>query len=232
MGYEFDWGLPFRKPYSDWLLDGMGVTMLLTLVSTLGSFLLGVCGACFRTSSFRSLRWTAIVYVEIFRNIPTMFWIFFFYFLLPTLLPETLGGQLNRWSGLPLTAACTGLLLSNGAHVAEIIRSGIQSLPKKQQASGLALGLHPLRVWWSIILPQALQVSLPALGPRMAHNFHNTSLALVISVQEFTWQTQQIESITFRGFEAVTIASLFFISITLLITTGFRLLERRGARRR
>lgn len=225
MGYEFDWGLPFRKPYSDWLLSGMCITAVLTIVSTVGSLLIGVFVTYFRASRSRLIRWSAVVYIEIFRNIPTLFWILFFYFVLPTLPNEALALKLNRWPGLPLTAACAGLILSNGAHVAEIIRAGIQSLPKNQEESGLSLGLHPLRVWWSIILPQAFNVSLPALGPRMVHNFHNTSLALVISVQEFTWQTQQIESITFRGFEAITIASLFFVLISLLMTFAWRKLE-------
>ena len=230
MGYEFDWGLPFRKPYIDWLISGLWLTALLTLVTTAGSFSLGIVAADFRLARYRLAKLISIVFVEVFRNIPTLFWLFFFFFVLPEVADSHLGVKLNRWPGLPLAAACFALILSNGAHVAEIIRSGVQSIPKNQQAAALSLGLSPLRVSWSITLPQALRVSLPALGPRMVHNFHNTSLALVISVRELTWQTQQIESYTFRGFEAVTVATLVFVSLSLLMTVGFRLLERWGSR--
>ena len=230
MGYEFDWGLPFREPYFDWLIHGMYITAILTVVSTVGSLVLGVFAAIGRRSESRIIRFLFVFYVEMFRNIPTLFWILFFYFVLPTFAQGDFGVELNRWPGLPLAAACLALVLSNGAHVAEIFRSGIQSLPKTQKTAALSLGLHPLRVWWSIILPQALAVSLPALGPRMVHNFHNTSLAMVISVGELTWQTQQIESITFRGFEAITIASVIFVVISLIMTLGFRLLERLASR--
>jgi len=230
MGYEFDWGLPFRRPYVDWLASGLYVTAVLTLVSTVGSLLLGVLAAVGRLSNIRILRAASLVFIEVFRGVPTLFWILFFCFVMPTLLGERIMLDLNAWSGLPLTAALAGLTLSNAAHVAEIVRAGIQALPRAQAIAGLSLGLRPSRVWLSILLPQALKLSLPALGPRMVHNFHNTSLALVVSVAELTWQTQQIETTTFRGFEAITIASLAFVALSLLMTSGFRLLERRSAR--
>ena len=71
-------------------------------------------------------------------------------------------------------------------------------------------------------------MSLPARGPRMVHDFHNTSPALVVSVREVAWQSQQIEATTFRGFEAVTIALLVFMSVSLLMTLAFRVLERQS----
>ncbi len=230
MGYAFDWGLPFREPYRDWLLAGLLNTAVLTAVSTAGSLVLGAGVALGRVSERRTARAACGVYVELFRNVPTLSWILFFYFGLPQLLGSTLSATLNAWDGLALSAACAALTLTNGAFVAETVRSGIQALPATQKAAGLALGLHPLRVSLSVLLPQALRISLPALGSRLIHNLHNTALALVISLPELTWQTQRIESITFKGLEAVTLVSLAFVGMSAAMSLGFKLLERRGAR--
>lgn len=223
--YEFDWGLPFREPYAGWLISGALLTLLLTVVTSVLSMLLGITFAVGRLSRRRGVRWVATAYVEVFRNVPTIFWLLFFYFVVPTLPSEEISLALNRWDHLPLAASICALSLSNGAHLAEIVRSGLSSLPVTQRSAGLSLGLSSLQVWTSVLLPQALRVSLPAIGPRMVHNFHNTTLAMVASAQELTWQTQQIESITFRGFEAVTIATVFFVAGSFVLTLFFRLLE-------
>jgi His/Glu/Gln/Arg/opine family amino acid ABC transporter permease subunit len=231
MGYELDWGLPFRQPYLGWLIDGLLLTALLTVLSSIGSMVLGILAAIGRLAKHRWIRAISTLYIELFRNIPTLFWMFFFFFVTPTLLRDQFGISLGSYPG-QLAAAVSALTLSNSAHIAEIVRSGIHSLPHTQQKAGLSLGLHPWRIWFTILIPQALHISLPALGPRMIHNFHNTSLAMAISVQEVTWQTQQIESITFRGFEAVTVVTLIFIVTSLLLTVGFRYIEGRGAHKR
>ncbi|MFT7300686.1 MAG: His/Glu/Gln/Arg/opine family amino acid ABC transporter permease subunit [Porticoccus sp.] len=231
MGYELDWGLPFRQPYIGWLIDGLLLTALLTVLSSVGSMVLGVLSAIGRLAKQRWIRAIATLYIELFRNIPTLFWIFFFFFVTPTLLRDQFGISFGAYSG-QLAAAVSALTLSNSAHIAEIVRSGIHSIPNTQQKAGLSLGLHPWRIWFTILIPQAFHISLPALGPRMIHNFHNTSLAMAISVQEVTWQTQQIESITFRGFEVVTVVTLIFIVISLLLSLGFRYLEVRNMRKK
>jgi polar amino acid transport system permease protein len=230
VGYEFDWGLPFRAPYINWLLQGLLYTLLLMIVSGVGSLVVGVALALCRRSRSHLLRVASLWFVEVFRGIPTLVWILFFCFVLPTLLGPGAEESLNRWPGLPLASALAGLLLSNSAHVGEIVRSGLLSIPRAQEAAALSLGLHPLRAWWTVLLPQTMRACLPALGPRMVHNLHNTSLALVVAVPELTWQTQQIETTTFRGFEAITIASLMFVGMSMAMTFGFRTLERRLTR--
>jgi glutamate/aspartate transport system permease protein len=229
VGYEYDWGLPFRAPYLGWLAYGLWLTAILTLSSTAGSLILGVALALARRSRSQLARAASLGFVEIFRGVPTLFWILFFCFVLPALLGPGASSALNRWPGLPMAAALAGLICSNAAHVGEIVRSGVQALPRTQETAAFSLGLHPARVWWSVILPQAMRVSLPALRPRMVHNFHNTSLALVVAVPELTWQTQRIETTTFRGFEALTIASLAFVALSPLVSLCFRMVERRTA---
>ena len=113
MGYEFDWGLPFRAPYIHWLFKGLLYTLLLMAVSSVGSFLLGIALALCRRSKSHLLRVASLWFVEIFRGIPTLVWILFFCFVLPTLLGPAAESWLNRWPGLPLASALAGLLLSN-----------------------------------------------------------------------------------------------------------------------
>ncbi|MBR0965672.1 amino acid ABC transporter permease [Bradyrhizobium diazoefficiens] len=225
--YEFDWSLPFRSPFGGWLLYGLSVTLYLTLASTILSLLLGVLVAIGRFSASRLPRSLAAGYVELFRNVPTLFWIIFFYYVAPELVPADLSVSVNGWAGLPFAAALAGLALSNAAHVAELVRAGIQAIPARQKSAALALGVGPVALWIHVLLPQAIRFSLPALGPRMVHNCHNSALAMVIAVPEIVWQTRQIETTTFRGFEAVTIATLAFIVLTLAVGGLFRLLEYR-----
>jgi His/Glu/Gln/Arg/opine family amino acid ABC transporter permease subunit len=225
--YDFDWLLPFRSPFGGWLLYGLGVTVYLTVASTVLSLAIGTVLAVSRFAGSGVLRSAAVGYVELFRNVPTLFWVIFFYYVAPELVPSQLSETINRWSGLPFAAALLGLTLSNSAHVAEILRTGARAIPAQQRLAALALGVGPVTVWTRVLLPQALRICLPALGPRMVHNCHNSALAMVISVPELVWQTRQIETTTFRGIEAVTIATLAFIALTLLVAGIFRLMEYR-----
>jgi His/Glu/Gln/Arg/opine family amino acid ABC transporter permease subunit len=225
--YEFDWWLPFRSPFGGWLLYGLFITLYLTTASTILSLIFGTVLAIGRFAESRLARSFAAGYVELFRNVPTLFCIIFFYYVAPELVPADLSATVNRWAGLPFAAALVGLTLSNSAHVAEILRAGVQAIPARQRCAALALGVGPVAVWTRVLLPQAIRVSLPALGPRMVHNCHNSALAMVISVPELVWQTRQIETTTFRGIEAVTIATLAFIVLTLVVSGIFRLIEYR-----
>lgn len=223
--YEFDWSLPFRPPFSGWLLYGLSITLYLTAASTILSLLLGSGLVIARLSTSRTVASLATGFVELFRNVPTLFWIIFFYYVAPELVSADIAAVLNRWAGLPFAAALLGLTLSNAAHVAEIVRGGVHAIPARQRSAALSLGLGSLAVWTHVLLPQAFRICLPALGPRMVHNCHNSALAMAISVPELVWQTRQIETVTFRGIEAVTIATLAFIALTLIVTGLFRMIE-------
>lgn len=85
--YNFDWGIAFRHPYSDWLLAGVKITFLLLLTTSILSLFLGILLAVMRQSRILILRIVAGAYVEIVRNIPGLFWLLFFYFVFPELLP-------------------------------------------------------------------------------------------------------------------------------------------------
>jgi His/Glu/Gln/Arg/opine family amino acid ABC transporter permease subunit len=223
--YRLDWGLPLRDPYLGWLLKGLRYTGFLTIVTGSLSFGLGVIVAAARISPNRFARFTATAFVEVLRNVPTLYWIFFFYFVVPALPSDDIAFALNQWDYLPLTAAIVAITLSHAAHVGEVLRGGLQSLPEVQRRAAISLGLRPRQVFWSVLLPQAIRITYPALGPRMVHNFHNTALATVATVPELTWQAQRIETVTFRGFEALTVATALFIAGSLLINVLFKTLE-------
>jgi His/Glu/Gln/Arg/opine family amino acid ABC transporter permease subunit len=223
--YRLDWGVPFREPYLGWLFKGLRYTAFLTVVTCSLSFALGIVVAAARVSPNRLVRFVATAFVEVFRNVPTLFWIFFFYFVVPALPSNDIAFALNQWDYLPLLAAIVAITLSHAAHIGEVLRGGLQALPEVQRRAAISLGLRPRQVFWSVLLPQAIRISYPALGPRMVHNFHNTALATVATVPELTWQAQRIETVTFRGFEALTIATVLFIAGSLLISALFKTLE-------
>jgi len=229
--YQPDWGLPFREPYLGWLLKGLAYTGVLTVTTCSLSFGLGVVLAAARVSPNRSARLAATAFVEVFRNIPTLYWIFFFYFVVPALPSGDVAFALNQWDYLPLAAAIVAITLSHAAHVGEVLRAGLQSLPEVQRRAAIALGLRPRQVFWSVLLPQAIRISYPALGPRVVHNFHNTALATIATVPELTWQAQKMETVTFRGFEAITIVTVLFIAGSLSINALFKALDLSARRR-
>lgn len=164
----------------------------------------------------RIMRGVASVYIELFRNIPTLFWLLFFYFVFPALLPERFGTVLNSYKSYNFIASLLGLMLSNGAYVAEILRGGLESVPTGQIEAAISHGLSRVDRWIHIILPQAVRIVLPPLTTRMMHNLKNTSLAMAVTVNEITWTTQQIESLTFRGVEVTTVATIFFIILNIV----------------
>lgn len=215
--YEFDWSIPFREPYSQWMVTGIKITLLIAVITSIASLLLGVIVAVMRTTRIKPLRVVSKVYVEIFRNIPGLFWLLFFYFVFPELLPFGLGSKLNAYIYYPIVAAIIGLTLDNTSYVSDIVRSGLLSVPKAQREAAISTGLSRLQQYQYVLLPQAFRKILPPLGTRMIHNFKNTSLCMAITAPELTWATQQIESLTFRGLEVTTIATVFYMGVSLFL---------------
>jgi polar amino acid transport system permease protein len=226
LNYEFDWSIPFKEPYLQLMITGVKITLLLFVVTSITSLLLGTVIAIMRISRIRILRLLGTLYVEIFRNIPGLFWILFFYFVFPELLPFGLGKSLNAYLYYPVIAGILGLTVDNAAYVSDILRSGRLAIPHGQREAAISTGLNRVQQYLYVLLPQMYRVALPPLGTRMVHNFKNTSLCMAITAPELTWATQQIESLTFRGIEATTIATVFYIGLSLIMVTIIILLEK------
>lgn len=226
LSYEFDWSIPFRGEYLEMMIEGIKLTLILLVTTTITSLLMGTVLAVMRVSSIKPLRMLGTLYVEICRNIPGLFWLLFFYFVFPELLPFKWGAVLNGYSHYPVVAGILGLTVDNSSYVSDILRSGKIAIPSGQREAAISLGLGRVQQWLYIMLPQMYRVTLPPLGTRMIHNFKNTSLCMAITVPELTWATQQIESLTFRGIESTTIATIIYIIISGILVAFILWLEK------
>jgi polar amino acid transport system permease protein len=224
LAYEFDWSIPFSEPYLEMMITGVKVTIILLVATTITSLSLGTLIAVLRISQTRIFRYIGALYVEIFRNVPGLFWILFFYFVFPELLPFGWGDTLNAYINYPIVAG--GLTVDNSSYVSDILRSGRLAIPHGQREAAISTGLSRTQQYFHVLLPQMFRVTLPPLGTRMVHNFKNTSLCMAITAPEITWATQNIESLTFRGIEATTIATAFYIALAGVMVSIIILLEK------
>ena len=208
------------------IITGIKVTLILLVTTTVTSLCLGTVIAIMRISRIKVLRILGTLYVEIFRNVPGLFWILFFYFVFPELLPESWGYALNHYVHYPIVAGIIGLTVDNTSYVSDILRSGRLAIPHGQREAAISTGLSRVQQYFHVLLPQMFRVTLPPLGTRMVHNFKNTSLCMAITTPELTWATQNIESLTFRGIEATTIATVFYIILAGIMVSIIILLEK------
>lgn len=197
------------------MITGVKITLLIAAVTAITSLFLGTIIAIMRKSRIKPLRVLGRLYVEIFRNIPGLFWLLFFYFVFPEILPFGWGDKLNTYIYYPIVASMIALTLDNTSYVSDIIRSGLLAVPASQREVAISTGLSRVQQYQHVILPQTFRKILPPLGTRMIHNFKNSSLCMVITAPELTWATQQIESLTFRGLEVTTLATVFYIAVSL-----------------
>ena len=207
------WEVLLEPPYPSILLTGMGLTVLLALVSSAVSFVMGVLLAVGRASDSKAARVSCTAFCDIVRSLPGVFWLLLFFFCLPVLLPEKAGLALNGWDGFPFFAACLGLSVNNSPYVADILYSVMGVSGRNAMDTGRLSGLTGLNFWGRVVLPQAVAASMAALSIRMLHNFKNTSLAMVISVPELTWASQEVESLSFAGLEVTTAATCIYLAM-------------------
>ena len=222
-GYEFYWQVlyeenpTYHEVFGRWLLKGLRLTIEISLISTGIALVLGTLFGILRLSRFRPAAYLATGYVEFFRNTPLLVQLFFWYFALPQVIPETLRLILYDHN-FEFWAATVGLGVYTGSFVAEIVRAGIQAIPHGHIEAAYSAGLSALQTLRFVILPQAFRIIIPPLGSEFLNNMKNSSLAMTIGVAELCWQSQQIESFTFRGFEATSAASLIYLGLSLSIS--------------
>jgi polar amino acid transport system permease protein len=192
------------------LLDGLKTTVLLSAFAIVLSFCLGALAGIYRVSRNRLFRKIAIGYTEVLRNVPLVVKFFFLYFAV----------------GLsPVVACLLGLALHQSAYIGDVVRSGILAVPRTQVEAAQSLGLSTWIVARQIILPQAVQIAMPALTNQFVEIVKNTSVAMAITVVELTFVTQTIQQETFRGFEAATAVTLLYAGLAALVVIGMRLIE-------
>jgi polar amino acid transport system permease protein len=224
--YQFDWAIITSGKYFDWLVSGVKVTLELSAVAVVLSFLLGLLIAVMRMSNVRPVRWFAHGYLEFFRNTPLLVQIFFWYFGSYKILPTAVNDWLNS-TNFEFAAAVIALTIYTSAFIAEDIRSGVRSIPKEQMEAARSSGFSYLRSMQYIILPQAVRLTIPPLINQFLNLTKNSSLAMTIGVAEITYQARQVESYTFKGFEAFTAATLVYLVLSVAITALVTLYSRK-----
>jgi His/Glu/Gln/Arg/opine family amino acid ABC transporter permease subunit len=228
VNYTFKWSVLWTGESGQWLLSGLIVTLELSALAWLLAVALGIVSGALRTVKFRPLRALATFYVEFFRNVPLLVWMFFWYFAVPPILPAVI----LEWMlghGLEFWAAVLALGVYSGARFSEVLRSGIQSIPKTQMEAAVASGLTTFQSYRYVILPVALRIIIPPGTSESLNLLKNSSLALTISVAELTFQTRQIETYTAKAIEALTAGTVIYLVLCVGIASVMSWVERRTA---
>jgi His/Glu/Gln/Arg/opine family amino acid ABC transporter permease subunit len=228
VNYRFDWSVLWSGQTGGWLLQGVLVTLEISVLAWVLAVALGIFSGALRTVPFRPLRALATFYVEFFRNVPLLVWMFFWYFGIPPLLPAAVQEWLFS-HGAEFWAGMFALGVYHGARFSEVIRSGIQSIPRTQFEAAQAMGFSTWQAYRLVILPVALRLIVPPATSESLNLLKNSSVALTISVAELTFQTRQIETYTARAIEALTAGTLIYLALCLSIATIMARVERRFA---
>jgi polar amino acid transport system permease protein len=228
VNYTFKWSVLWTGQSGHWLLQGLLTTLELSALAWVLAVVLGILSGALRTVRFLPLRWAATFYVEFFRNVPLLVWMFFWYFGVPPLLPRGIQDFLFSHS-LEFWAGMLALGVYHGARISEVIRSGIQSIPRTQFEASVAIGLTTFQAYRLIIVPVALRLIVPPATSESLNLLKNSSVALTISVAELTFQTRQIETYTAKAIEAFTAGTLIYLVLCVSIATIMARVERRYA---
>ena len=215
MNYDFQ----FADVLAAWplLAKGTWITIQLSLTATVLGLLVAILCAWGKTWGPAWVRAVVNAYIELIRNTPFLVQLFFFFFALPAI------GL--RWS--PYTAALTAMVVNLGAYATEIIRAGIQSIPKGQVEAGLALSLRPHQVFRYIILKPAMRAIFPALTSQFILLMLSSAVVSVISADDLTSVAANLQSKTFRSFEIYIVVTLIYLALALAFSALFRLIQHR-----
>lgn len=255
LNYHWNWSvipqfiLRFDESTQSWrmglLMQGLITTLRLSIWSTILAVIVGIIMGLFRVSPSLFKRQVAGVYVGLIRNTPPLVLIFIFYFFIGdqimaalrvddfvySLTPQAKSflsiffGPMNRFPQF-LSAVIT-LTLFEGAYIAEIVRAGIQSIESGQWEASTALGMKRSQSMRYVILPQALQRMLPALAGQFISIIKDSAIVSVISIEELTFQAQQIMTTTYRSFEVWTTVFIMYFVLTFICSLAVRKLELR-----
>ncbi|TGP21454.1 MULTISPECIES: amino acid ABC transporter permease [unclassified Mesorhizobium] len=215
------------RSYGFVLLQGLGNTVLLTLIVIVLAGLLAIPLALVRTSRFWLVRLPFETFVEIIRGTPLILQLFYVYYVLPSA-----GVQLD-----PFAAAVVALTMNYTAYLSEVYRGGIKAIPVGQRNAAAALGMTPGKAFIRIILPQAFKVVTPTLGNYFIALFKDTALASVVTVNELLYTGNLISSSTYQYFTVYTVTGILYFIAGFPASLLVRYLEKRsqnasGKRRR
>ncbi|MFJ5768959.1 amino acid ABC transporter permease [Psychrobacillus sp. NPDC093180] len=198
--------------YYDLYLLGIKNTLIASLISIMGAMFLGTFIAVCRIYPNKLLNGIAAAYVEFIRNIPLLVVIFFFF----------IGLSLNGF-----ISGVLGLIIYYSTLICEAIRAGILSIPKGQLESALSTGLNYSQAMRNVILPQAIRVVIPPIGNQFLNIVKNSSLIAVVAGFDLMYYSDIIASKTYKIFDVYIFAGVFYLLLTIPISIGVQLLEKK-----
>jgi polar amino acid transport system permease protein len=215
---EWDWA--FVAEIMPSLLEGLKLTVLITILAAFVAAGLGLVLAVARRSANGWIARPTAMLVEFIRGTPLLVQLYFIFFVLPDagiLLP-------------PLVAGVIGMGLHYATYTAEVYRAGIENVPKGQWEAARATNLTTRQTWIHVIIPQALPPMIPALANYLIAMFKETPLLSAITVLELMNQAKSVANSNYRYIEPMTLVGAFFLVMSLLSVILLRWLERRYGR--
>ncbi|HXD54771.1 MAG TPA: amino acid ABC transporter permease [Solirubrobacteraceae bacterium] len=239
---RFEWHVVGSYLFDERILEGLRITLELTVIAMAIGIVLGMLLAVMRLSPNPLVSGSSWLYIWFFRGTPVLVQIIFWYYisaLYPKIDlgvpfgPSFIHGDANTLIKA-FTAAILALGLNEGAYMAEIVRAGIISVEEGQSDAARSLGMTRLQAMRRIVLPQAMRVIIPPTGNETISMLKTTSLVSVIAVGDLLYAAQSIYSINFKTIPLLIVASIWYLAVTSLLYVGQFYLERhygRGASR-
>ncbi len=214
---DFDLMAVLLKPeFGAMLLHGVEWTLKIAAGSWLLAMSLAIVLLVIRLTPSRVAERAVAAYVSYHRNVPTLVQLMFWYFGIFSVLPDALQGWLSEHNAEALISV-VALGLCQAAYFSEDMRSGLRSIPSGQAEAARALGHGYIGSMRYVILPQAIRNAIPALVNHSVSLFKNSSLAMAIGVAELTHAVKEVESQSFRAFEAYSVATVLYLVLSLFI---------------
>ena len=214
---RYNWNWDTVGGYRNFFWRGWLNTVKISVLALVLSTVIGLIAALARRSGFLVLRAVSRLYVELVRGTPLLVQITFAFYV----IADAFHFQ-DRF-----TVGLLTLSMFSGAFISEIIRGGIESVGASQLDSARAIGLTRIQTYRYVILPQAIRLILPALAGMFANLIKDSSLLSVISIEEFTWNAQQVSALTYSNFECYIPLAFGYLILTLPITLWTQWLEKR-----
>jgi glutamate/aspartate transport system permease protein len=235
MNYNWNWRIFWEASpdgvgtYMDTLLSGLVWTLATALIAWVMALILGAIIGTIRTMPNKLAVRLANAYVELFRNIPLLVQMFLWYFVMPELVPASMGNWLKSLPNAPFVTAVLCLGFFTSSRVAVQVSAGINSLPRGQKLAGTALGLTLPQTYRYVLLPMAFRIIVPPMTSEFLNIIKNSAVALTIGLMELTARARSMQEFSFQVFEAFTAATIIYILVNVVVVFLMRWIEKKVA---
>lgn len=223
--FDFD---TISRSWEVLIFQGLAFTIQVTLLAMVGGIIFGTLLAMMRLSSIKAISWIAGAYVNFLRSIPLVLVIFWFFFLVPYIGAWVIGSPTPIKVGA-FTSALVTFIMFEACYYCEIMRAGIQSIPRGQVNAGRALGLNYWEVMGNVVLPQAFRNMIPVLLTQTIVLFQDVSLVYIISLPDFVTLASKVAQRDGRLIEMYLFVAVVYFAICLALSMLVKRLQSRVA---